>query len=98
MGEVQLSDFVLAFSVEADVEQMVLVIFLSPFLIERVEHGWCVLIPAVSVSAFGSYLLQTLAWNTIAVADEWFAVLQVVESCPQGCACRVFYQCGVAVR
>ena len=40
MGEVQLSGFVLAFCVEADVEQMGFVIFLSPFLIERVEHGW----------------------------------------------------------
>ena len=70
----------------------------SPFLIDRKEHGRATVVPTIAITSLTAYFRQMATGDALAVADEWFAVLQIVEASPDGLGIGIFLQTGVVIR
>ena len=63
-----------------------------PLFIERKECGWARGVPSVAASTPLAYVFEPAAWNAVAVAEEGFGVLKVIETSPQRPGCGVWNQ------
>ena len=74
------------------------IISVRPLVVERIEGGGAVAVPAVTVAALTSDLLKPAARQTVTIAHVRLVVMQVVEACPYRLGGRVLHKAGVTIR